>query len=221
MKMVADQSVMIPIDKIIPYEKNPRRNSKTVELLVKSLPETGFNQPLVIDQNNVIVKGHARYYAAIKLGMTELPCIISDADPEAIKADRIADNKVHEFSKWINEELNHEMDSLNIDMNLEEFGLKTIQVTDEDFGFSADIPESYDVQESEEEKRKRYEEFLARQQAEENAIPVEITTQHDIDMAKSQEKHEASPPPQYFEVACEKCGHIMYIKKGELVECRC
>ena len=87
---VADEIIMVPIDKIIPYEKNPRKNSKTVELLVKVIPKVGFNVPLVLDTENVIVKGHARWLAAKQLGMTEVPCIYSYADPETIKADRIA-----------------------------------------------------------------------------------------------------------------------------------
>lgn len=56
--------------------------------------------PIVIDKNNVVVKGHARLKAAKRLGMEEVPCIVSDASEEVIKADRIADNKIQELSSW-------------------------------------------------------------------------------------------------------------------------
>lgn len=89
---------LIPIMKIIPYWRNPRRNDNTVDMLCKIIPEYGFNVPLVLDKNYVVVKGHARLRAAKRLGMTEVPCVFSNADPEVIKADRIADNKIQEMS---------------------------------------------------------------------------------------------------------------------------
>ena len=92
------QIVMIPVMKIIPYWRNPRRNDATVEMLIEIIKEYGFNVPIVLDVNNVVVKGHARLRAAKRLGMEEVPCIYSDADPETIKADRIADNKIQEMS---------------------------------------------------------------------------------------------------------------------------
>lgn len=121
---IADQVVMVPIGKIIPYDNNPRNNSKTVDLLVKAIPKVGFNVPLVLDTDNVIVKGHARYLAAKRLEMPEIPCVYSYADPETIKADRISDNKVFEFTQWEEDELQKEIDS--IDFDLSEFGLDSL-----------------------------------------------------------------------------------------------
>lgn len=92
--------VMKKTSEIIPYWRNPRRNDKTVEALVPVIEKNGFNVPIVIDKNNVVVKGHARLKAAKKLGMEEVPCIVSDASEEVIKADRIADNKIQEMSSW-------------------------------------------------------------------------------------------------------------------------
>ena len=91
---VSKEIVMMPISKVKPYVRNPRKNDKTVKLLVDIIPKVGFNVPIVVDKNGVIVKGHARFTAAIRLGMTEVPCIVTDADEEAIKLDRIADNKI-------------------------------------------------------------------------------------------------------------------------------
>ena len=122
--LVENEIVMRPINTVRPYVRNPRLNEKTVELLTKMIPQVGFNVPLVIDENGIIVKGHARFTAAIRLGMTEVPCIITHADEEAIKADRITDNKISEFSEWAGADLIDEVNS--IDLDLSDLGLPKI-----------------------------------------------------------------------------------------------
>lgn len=114
--MAEDKIVFKKIGEIRPYVRNPRNNAKTVELLCELIPKVGFNVPLVIDQNGIIVKGHARYAAAIRLGMTEVPCIVSHASEDAVKVDRITDNKIAEFSEWMDEELSEEIDSIDLDL---------------------------------------------------------------------------------------------------------
>lgn len=100
---------MIPVNEIIPYWRNPRRNDKTVDALVEVIQKNGFNVPIVVDKNNVVVKGHARLKAAKRLGMETVPCIVSDAPEEVIKADRISDNKIQELSAWDFGKLNFEL----------------------------------------------------------------------------------------------------------------
>jgi hypothetical protein len=97
---VVSEITMVPVEAIRPYPHNPRVNDKTVDALCAVLPVVGFNQPLLLDRQNTIVKGHARLKAAIRLGLAEVPCVYSTADPESIKLDRIADNRVTEFSLW-------------------------------------------------------------------------------------------------------------------------
>jgi ParB-like nuclease domain len=97
---IAAKLSMVPIRQIRPYHRNVRKNDLTVEKLVELIPKVGFNVPLVLDRKNIIVKGHSRWRAAIRLGMKELPCVYTDADEETIKFDRLADNRVHEFSVW-------------------------------------------------------------------------------------------------------------------------
>lgn len=211
-----DNIIMKPIGEVIPYEKNPRKNSKTVELLCKVIPKVGFNVPLVIDKNNVIVKGHARWLAAKQLGMDAVPCVVTDADPEAVKADRIADNKVFEFSQWINEELMHEVDMLDMDFNPAEFGLPTMQFDGGGFDFVGDDDYDDDLENSAEleERRRRFMEQL-----EAEAVPVQITTQQEIDHAKARKAGEATKDaPQYLSVTCEKCGHVFFVRKGDAME---
>jgi len=210
---VASKIVMRKLSEVKPYVRNPRKNDKTVELLVEIIPKVGFNVPLVIDKNGVIVKGHARYAAAIRLGMKEVPCVITDADEEAIKLDRLADNKISEFSEWINEELLHEVDMLNLDFDfdLEALGFPAM----DDFDFD-DLPDDDAGHETEEEKRARYAAYLE-QAAKDEAVNAAITTQEQIDKAKAAAGSIAEKPARYFKVVCEQCGKVMFIKEGEAV----
>ena len=72
------QVVMMPVNEIIPYWRNPRRNDKTVDALEARIPKAEFNVPIVVDRNHVVIKGHARLRAAKRLGMEKVPVIISD-----------------------------------------------------------------------------------------------------------------------------------------------
>lgn len=124
------QVLNIEIDKIKPYEKNPRKNDEAVENVMNSIKEFGFKVPIVIDKNNVIVAGHTRYKASKKLKLKEVPCIIADdLTDEQIKAFRLADNKVSEKAEWDFDLLMQELDDI-----------KTIDM--DDFGF-LDNNESY------------------------------------------------------------------------------
>ena len=88
------------LTKVKPYWRNARDNDGTVSALKKSIEEFGFNQPLVVDSKMVLITGHARYRALKELGYKEAPCIVVDLDDEKAKAYRIADNKIHELTKW-------------------------------------------------------------------------------------------------------------------------
>lgn len=113
------------INQIIPYENNPRNNDEAVKYVVNSIRNFGFKVPLVIDKNNVIIAGHTRYKAAKILKIKELPCIrANDLTEEQVKAFRIADNKVSEYSTWDFGKLNIELK--NIDFNMSDFGFGLI-----------------------------------------------------------------------------------------------
>ncbi|MBX3387184.1 MAG: ParB N-terminal domain-containing protein [Phycisphaeraceae bacterium] len=86
---------------ITPYENNPRLNDTAVDAVAASLREFGFRQPIVVDETGVIVCGHTRYKAALKLGLTKAPVhVAKDLTPAQIKAYRIADNKSAELAEW-------------------------------------------------------------------------------------------------------------------------
>lgn len=98
---------------LIPYINNPRNNKNAVDKVASSIKEFGFKVPIIIDRDNVIVTGHTRLLAAQKLGIAEVPCIpADDLTPAQIKAFRIADNKVSEFSEWDEEMLKAEFEEL-------------------------------------------------------------------------------------------------------------
>ena len=203
------------LNEIKPYEKNPRKNDKTVELLCKIIPRVGFNVPIVIDSEGVIVKGHARYQAAIKLGMKEVPCIVTHASADAVRADRIADNKISEFSEWINEELMHEVDMLDLEFDLADMGLPRITYDDipsmEDFGVDEEEAEVM----SDEERQKKYQEFLEKQ-AKENAVEVQMTSEAAMKAAVYKQEHTPMKARNYAKCTCKKCGNVMYIDRNVL-----
>lgn len=120
------------VEELIPYENNPRKNDDAVEKVALSISAFGFKVPLVIDSNNVIVTGHTRLRAAKKLGIATVPCIkADDLTDEQIKAFRLADNKVAEFSQWDEDKLMKELEELGeIDMSL--YGFDFPDDNDED-----------------------------------------------------------------------------------------
>ena len=98
------------LSEIKPYWRNARNNEKTVEALKKSITEYGYNQPISIDKDGVIITGHARYSALLQLGHKEVPVVVLDhLSEKKLKEYRIADNKTHELTIWDNAELVTEM----------------------------------------------------------------------------------------------------------------
>lgn len=90
-----------PLTALIPYKRNPRRNDQAVERVAASLREFGWRQPIVVDEEGVIIAGHTRYAAALALGWTHAPVHVAiGLTPEQVRAYRIADNKTAEFATW-------------------------------------------------------------------------------------------------------------------------
>ena len=103
-----------PISEIKPYEHNPRRNDDAVDAVAASIREFGFRQPIVVDENMVIIVGHTRWKAAVKLGLAAVPVhVATGLSPEQAKAYRLADNRSNEFADWDFEKLLPELDGLD------------------------------------------------------------------------------------------------------------
>ena len=111
-----------PIDRPQPYEKNPRLNDDAVAAVANSIREFGFRQPIVVDEEGVVIIGHTRLKAAKQLGLTEVPVHVARGlAPEKVKALRLADNKTAEIAEWNLELLPIELSELqgmNFDLGL-------------------------------------------------------------------------------------------------------
>lgn len=140
---------------LIPYDNNPRFNEGAVDKVAESIKEFGFKVPIIIDNNNVIVTGHTRLMAAEKLGMEQVPVIIADDLTDSqIKAFRIADNKVAEFSEWDFDKLEIELEGLansDIDMELDLLGFDDFIEPEDDIEAEED---DYEIEVPEEPKAK-------------------------------------------------------------------
>lgn len=121
--------VSVSLQDLRPYENNPRLNDNAIDSVANSIKEFGFKVPVVITKDNVIVAGHTRYKASLKIGLKEVPCIVADdLTEEQIKAFRLADNKVSELSEWDFEKLNIELSNIDLDMSLFNFDVKELSV---------------------------------------------------------------------------------------------
>jgi DNA modification methylase len=114
------------IQRIRPYSNNPRINDKAVDAVAASIREFGFRQPIVVDRKGVIVVGHTRYLAALKLGLRDVPVhVATDLTPAQIRAYRIADNKTGELADWDHDRLVQEL----IELEKEAFDLNLLGFT--------------------------------------------------------------------------------------------
>ena len=91
-----------PLDKLIPYARNPRTHSDAqVAQIAASIAEFGFNNPILVDTKAGIIAGHGRLLAARKLQLKEVPVIVLDHLTEAQKrAYIIADNQLALNAGW-------------------------------------------------------------------------------------------------------------------------
>ncbi|MEI8390221.1 MAG: DNA methyltransferase [bacterium] len=118
---------------IKPYKSNPKiHKNKQIQQIVNSISEFRFNNPILIDENNVIIAGHGRLLAANHLNMQQIPVIklshLSDAQK---KAYRIADNKLTENGEWDFDLLKIEFEDLShleLDFNLDITGFDTADI---------------------------------------------------------------------------------------------
>lgn len=128
--------VYMPTDSIKPYPNNPRKNEAAVEKVVKSISAYGFNSPIIVDKDMVIINGHTRHKAAQRLGLAEVPVIIAaDLDEQRVKAYRIMDNRAGEAAEWDDEKLLKEivelLDSADNDLTIDFTGYDAEELSKE------------------------------------------------------------------------------------------
>ena len=162
---------MWPIEAIKPYELNSKKHDdKQVKAIAISIERFGFDQPIVVDREGVIIKGHGRRLACLSLGLKHVPVLIrEDLTPEQANAARIADNKVA-VGDFDTELLKAELEALDIDDLRGIFDDKELDILGADLTamdtslFVEDLEEAVASQEAETEQK-----FQA---AEEKRIPV-------------------------------------------------
>jgi ParB-like chromosome segregation protein Spo0J len=118
---------MRDITTITPYENNPRINEAAVDAVAASIKEFGFRQPIVVDEEYVIIVGHTRYKAALKLGMKKVPVHVAKGlTPAQARAYRLADNQTATLSQWDEERLPFELAALQeMNFNLDLTGFSS------------------------------------------------------------------------------------------------
>ena len=138
-----DRVERVPRDELIPYSNNPKEHPKEqVNKIASSIKNYGWDQPIVVDGSNEIIKGHGRLQAAELLGLEQVPVIVRDDLTEAeARASRIADNKTAE-SEWLDDELESEIDVLAQD---DEIDMDSLGFDDDEIDDLLDAVENRDV----------------------------------------------------------------------------
>lgn len=125
--------IMLPPEKLTPYANNAKTHStEQVDKVAGQISKFGFDQPVLVDKEYVIIKGHCRREAALRLQLKEIPVIVADhlSDYEAIAA-RIADNKVATLGEIDNEKLSFDLGTLERNgFNLEDTAYEISEIDD-------------------------------------------------------------------------------------------
>lgn len=121
----------IKTETIKPYGHNAKMHPpEQIERIARSISEFGWQQPLVVDKDNVLVIGHGRLLAAQRLGTKEVPCVrVENLSEEQINALRLADNKVAE-SEWDEEKLLRSLEEIS-EIDMSDFGFDLSQLEEE------------------------------------------------------------------------------------------
>lgn len=120
----------VKTEALIPYGFNNRKHSEQqIDRVANSIAQFGFNQPIVVDEDNIILVGHCRLEAAKKLSLERVPVMKKAGLTEAQKkAYRILDNKLQNDSEWNFESLELELSALEkMDFELEPWGLEELR----------------------------------------------------------------------------------------------
>ena len=129
---VESQVEVWSIDRLVPYERNPRKNDAAVERMCASIKEFGFKIPCLVRGNGEVVDGHLRLKAAHKLGISEIPVILCvEWSVEQVKAFRIMVNRLVNWADWDDELLAQELKNIvDAGYDIEHTGFDSEEIDD-------------------------------------------------------------------------------------------
>jgi len=108
------------VDDLILDPVNARTHSKrNIEAILGSLKVNGIQSPIVIDDDNVVLKGNGTVLAARGGGIEKLPCVRSDLSGAEARLYAIADNRTSELAEWNRDILSKTLQSLRDDESVE------------------------------------------------------------------------------------------------------
>jgi len=185
------QIKMLPVTAIKPYWRNPRNNENALEAVKKSIADYGFNQPIVVDGQNVIIAGHTRFKVLQEMGQTQIPCVIKDdLTAQQAKAYRIADNKSGEIAVWDMDKLMQELREIKDITEMQEYF--------PDIDLQKFLEDTGGV------------DFEPVTQASIDKIEGELSTQFQDRSAEQQD--------EYIELACPHCAAIFALSKSDVLK---
>lgn len=101
MELTAPNVEVVPIDDIRPYWRNPRTiPDDALDAVRESIDRYGYQNPIIVDSDGIIITGHTRYSVLRALGYERIPVLISDLDAEKAREYRLVDNRTQEYTSW-------------------------------------------------------------------------------------------------------------------------
>lgn len=109
--------IKVRINELIPYKNNAKEHpADQIAQIKRSIIEFGFNDPIAIDENNVIIEGHGRLIALKEMDYKEVECIrLNHLDENQKKAYILAHNKLTMNTGFDNELLKQELLALRLE----------------------------------------------------------------------------------------------------------
>lgn len=106
--------ITMKLSELVPYKNNPRKNKSAVKAVSESIKQTGYNNPIIVDENKVILAGHTRRLSLLQQGVDEVQVLqVLGLSETAKKKFRLLDNKVGEYASWDYVSLTEELASLD------------------------------------------------------------------------------------------------------------
>lgn len=121
--------ISVRVEDLKPYAGNPRHNNESAKMVAKSIEQFGYINPVVVDENLVILAGNTRTKALKLLGYTEVDVLMVEGLTEAQKNGFvITDNRSAEYSKWNVSALERMLENMELDADmLAEFGILNVK----------------------------------------------------------------------------------------------